>query len=897
MKHLSMVLCVVLFVATGASARARYVWPDGTGDASAIRAGIDSAGVAMVEANMCTVQRAFEEFAAQSDGTYPADAASVTPAGQTVEDLCSDVDNDGSGEWPINPFTCCNSVFSWNADPCTAGDMGANPANVTDYRIKGCDVDGNLLPLELTGGNTQDGVKEAMVVDNMYTVRLAFEEFAAQSGGTYPTDASDTTPGGQTTEQLCPDVTEPPDGIGDWPINPFTGDNTNFTWAADPNTAGDIGANPATCIEYVIKGCGGDGNLLPLELTPCGGPEAHFVAEPVSGTSPLQVSFTDASCGDIGTWHWDFGNGSQFDGQNPPAQTYETDLCDEQFTAILTVTGPGGSDGYFTAIHVQNHVQASFMFEHFPPSEPGSPEVHFTDTSAGQPDAWLWDFGDGSHSTEQNPTHIFPAGCAENFLISLQVSKDGACSDQVAIVYCVLPTPAYPQPKALLVSGWDGGVETPFDETLSDASLHLVLGGWETERIPSAQLSEVLSALADPSVRGLYIVSHTAVNIDRRPVVFADQSGGQGELGYPEVLAAATSGRRFDFVTVIACQQERAAWANAFNVRNEFVFTGFRPLPGGNVEGHTEEAAAFLGYGSVYSCPGYQACNSSAVMRIRESPLPPSAAEDSTCYSFSICNSEGCGSDIYPVHCCHTGSGVATQGIFSITDDYGMFRVEAHMPQSYQDSLVLTATYFQSVPETLRYNDGTPIGRYLYFADVAADSGVLADSLVVTMKYSQAEVDSAGILDETGLEVYWITGDTTGFHLVDAAIDTTANTVLFSTPRWGLAGIYGQSAASVPREPVGSLTRHGLVESRPNPFSATTVIQYGLLEVGPVRLQLYDTRGRLVRTLVNGMGQVGQFQVEWNGLDDVGQPIAPGFYFCRFCSNGRTETVRIVLAK
>lgn len=40
MKHLSMVLCLVLFVATGTSARARYIRPDGTGDAPAIGPGV-----------------------------------------------------------------------------------------------------------------------------------------------------------------------------------------------------------------------------------------------------------------------------------------------------------------------------------------------------------------------------------------------------------------------------------------------------------------------------------------------------------------------------------------------------------------------------------------------------------------------------------------------------------------------------------------------------------------------------------------------------------------------------------------------------------------------------------------------------------------------------------------
>jgi len=101
---------------------------------------------ASVKGNMHTVQLAFEDFAVQSDGTYPDDGTSTTPGGLTIEGLCP------GGVWPNNPFNSVASTFQWDADPATEGDMGANPANTTDYRIKGCGKDANVLSLELTTG-------------------------------------------------------------------------------------------------------------------------------------------------------------------------------------------------------------------------------------------------------------------------------------------------------------------------------------------------------------------------------------------------------------------------------------------------------------------------------------------------------------------------------------------------------------------------------------------------------------------------------------------------------------------------------------------------------------------------------------------------------------------------
>jgi type II secretory pathway pseudopilin PulG len=106
----------------------------------------DRAKEASVKSNMHTLQMAFEDFAVKSDGVYPDNAGATTPLGETIEDMCP------GGAYPTNPFTGGVTVFTWDADPAFQGSIGANPANTTDYIIKGHGKM-DMLQLELTSGS------------------------------------------------------------------------------------------------------------------------------------------------------------------------------------------------------------------------------------------------------------------------------------------------------------------------------------------------------------------------------------------------------------------------------------------------------------------------------------------------------------------------------------------------------------------------------------------------------------------------------------------------------------------------------------------------------------------------------------------------------------------------
>jgi len=76
-------------------------------------------------------------------------------------------------------------------------------------------------------------------------------------------------------------------------------------------------------------------------------------------------------------------------------------------------------------------------------------------------------------------------------------------------------------------------------------------------------------------------------------------------------------------------------------------------------------------------------------------------------------------------------------------------------------------------------------------------------------------------------------------------------------------------------EPVGVT-----LSNYPNPFNPETVIYFNLPEDGPVKLDIYNTRGQLVVNLINGYMDAGDHGYGWDGTssDDIAQPSGLYFY-------------------
>ena len=164
---------------------------------------------------------------------------------------------------------------------------------------------------------------------------------------------------------------------------------------------------------------------------------ASFTTNQTTGPVPLSVRFTDTSTDQPVSWLWNFGDGSASTLQNP----VHTFTVSGTFTVRLDATNSLGSCWNTTGISVSS-LAASFTQNQTTGLVPLA--VQFTDTSTDQPVSWLWNFGDGSASTLQNPVHTYTT--AGVYLVNLSASNgyDGMMSAQpVKITIWSLPTASF----------------------------------------------------------------------------------------------------------------------------------------------------------------------------------------------------------------------------------------------------------------------------------------------------------------------------------------------------------------------------------------------------------------------------------------------------------------------
>ena len=83
----------------------------------------------------------------------------------------------------------------------------------------------------------------------------------------------------------------------------------------------------------------------------------------------------------------------------------------------------------------------------------------------------------------------------------------------------------------------------------------------------------------------------------------------------------------------------------------------------------------------------------------------------------------------------------------------------------------------------------------------------------------------------------------------------------------------------------------------PNPIVSQTTIKFALRKDTNVAIDIYNTKGQKVRTLVNDKMEAGNHSVIWNAKDNSGKKVSSGIYFYKMKAGKYTATKKMILMK
>lgn len=150
---------------------------------------------------------------------------------------------------------------------------------------------------------------------------------------------------------------------------------------------------------------------------------------PKKGCAPLTNTFssTISSIEPIEGYHWDFGDGS-FSDSVKPTHTYTTPGKYSITLTYTTESGCAGSTTFQNGIIIGNKPEVKFISDQN--NVCAVQQINFTDQTLGNPDQWIWFFGDGGSSSKQNPYYQY--NDTGNFSVTL-IALNNGCADTLTI--------------------------------------------------------------------------------------------------------------------------------------------------------------------------------------------------------------------------------------------------------------------------------------------------------------------------------------------------------------------------------------------------------------------------------------------------------------------------------
>lgn len=171
-------------------------------------------------------------------------------------------------------------------------------------------------------------------------------------------------------------------------------------------------------------------------------PTAGYSMTPVSGCSPLNVSFTNQS--NLNSVNgWSFGDGNTSSGINPvhTFTTLNTTGNTTYSTELVIISSNGCRDSIQKTVILLPKPKAAFAVD----TPACSPKIlTFTNTSSGA-SVYSWNFGNSITSSAVNPTQQYTNNSGVNnfYTVQLVATNSVSCSDTVRVPVIIHPKPDF----------------------------------------------------------------------------------------------------------------------------------------------------------------------------------------------------------------------------------------------------------------------------------------------------------------------------------------------------------------------------------------------------------------------------------------------------------------------
>jgi len=206
-----------------------------------------------------------------------------------------------------------------------------------------------------------------------------------------------------------------------------------------------------------------------------------------------------------------------------------------------------------------------------------------------------------------------------------------------------------------------------------------------------------------------------------------------------------------------------------------------------------------------------------------------------------------------------------------------------------------TAQYSEVVWQ-IRFQSGADGGTFLYPVNIAWRPSCLdSTGSMVGDFYLQNpfNVNEFSINMRTGLGIW-----APAFYTLTRV---GSDSLIFTIRNVGLSNariVFHPLKESV--EAIAPASEFALKQNFPNPFTPSTgatTLSFAVAKKANVRIEVYDLKGALVRTLVNEQLEPGTYPVAWDGMDAAGAQLPSGTYVARMSAGTYSSMIKMTLKK